>query len=69
MLAAMERALADGMDVLNMSIGAAFQSGRSIRPPRGADALVDEGMVVVASIGNSGADGLYSAGAPASATT
>ena len=30
----------------------------------GADRLVNKGMVVVASIGNSGADGVYSAGRP-----
>ena len=64
MLAAMERALADGMHVLNMSIGSAFQTWPQYPTARGADALVDAGMVVVASIGNSGADGLYSAGAP-----
>ena len=63
MLAAMERALADGMDVLNMSIGAAFQRGRSIRRRRRRPAR-DAGVVVVASIGNSGANGLYAAGAP-----
>ena len=64
MLAAMERALADGMHVLNMSIGDAFNNWPQSPTARGADALVDAGMVVVASIGNSGADGLYSAGAP-----
>jgi minor extracellular serine protease Vpr len=64
MLAAMERALADGMDVLNMSIGDAFNNWPQSPTARGASALVDAGMVVVASIGNSGADGLYSAGAP-----
>ena len=64
MLSAMERALADGMDVLNMSIGDAFNNWPQSPTARGASALVDAGMVVVASIGNSGADGLYSAGAP-----
>lgn len=64
MLAAMERALADGMDVLNMSIGSAFQTWPQYPTAVGADALVDAGMVVVASIGNSGASGVYSAGAP-----
>jgi minor extracellular serine protease Vpr len=64
MLAAMERALADGMDVLNMSIGAAFQTWPQYPTAVGADRLVDEGMIVVASIGNSGASGVYSAGAP-----
>lgn len=64
MIAAMERALADGMDVLNMSIGSAFMTWPQYPTAVAADALVDEGMVVVASIGNSGANGLYSAGAP-----
>ena len=64
MLAAMERALADGMHVLNMSIGSAFQTWPQYPTAAGADKLVDAGMVVVTSIGNSGADGLYSAGAP-----
>jgi minor extracellular serine protease Vpr len=64
MLAAMERALEDGMDVLNMSIGSAFQTWPQYPTAVGADALVEAGMVVVASIGNSGASGVYSAGAP-----
>ena len=64
MLAAMERALADDMDVLNMSIGSAFMTWPQYPTAAGADRLVNEGMVVVASIGNSGADGVYSAGAP-----
>jgi minor extracellular serine protease Vpr len=63
MIAAMEMALADGMDILNMSIGSAFSW------PQGPTAvasnlLVDAGMVVVASIGNSGASGTFSAGSP-----
>ncbi len=63
MIAAMERALADGMDVLNMSIGSAFQWPQ-YPTALAADRLVNKGMVVVASIGNNGANGLYSAGAP-----
>ena len=63
MLAAMEMALADGMDVLNMSIGSAFQWPQ-YPTAIAADRLVNKGMVVVAPIGNSGANGLYSAGAP-----
>ncbi len=63
MLAAMEMALADDMDVLNMSIGSAF-SWPQYPTAQGADRLVKRGMVVVASIGNSGANGLYAAGAP-----
>ena len=64
MIAAMERALADGMHVLNMSIGDAFNNWAGSPTAAASDALVDAGMVVVASIGNSGANGVYSAGAP-----
>jgi minor extracellular serine protease Vpr len=63
MLAAMERAFADNMHVLNMSIGSAFQWPQ-YPTAVAASNLVDRGMVVVASIGNSGANGVYSAGAP-----
>ena len=63
MIAAMERALADNMDILNMSIGSAFQWPQ-YPTSVAANNLVNRGVVVVASIGNSGADGLYSAGAP-----
>src|SRR5688500_13823875 len=64
MLAAMERALNDGMQVLNISIGSAFQTWPQYPTAVAADALVDAGVVVVTSIGNSGASGLYSASAP-----
>jgi subtilisin family serine protease len=63
MLAAMEKALADDMDILNMSIGSAYQWPQ-YPTAMAATRLVNKGMVVVASIGNNGANGLYSAGAP-----
>ena len=63
MIAAMERAYADGMDILNMSIGSAYQWPQ-YPTAVAASNLVDRGMVVVTSIGNSGANGLYSASAP-----
>jgi len=63
MISAMEMALADGMDVLNMSIGSAF-TWPQYPTALAADYLVEAGMVVVASIGNSGASGTFSAGAP-----
>lgn len=63
MIAAMEQALADDMDVLNMSIGSSH-SWPQYPTAIASDNLVDEGMVVVASIGNEGDTGLYSAGAP-----
>jgi minor extracellular serine protease Vpr len=64
MIAAMERALADDMDILNMSIGSAFMTWPQYPTAEAADRLVEAGMVVVASIGNSGTNGVYSAGAP-----
>jgi minor extracellular serine protease Vpr len=63
MIEAMERALADGMHVLNMSIGASFQWPQ-YPTAQAATRLVNKGMVVVTSIGNSGASGLYTASAP-----
>ncbi len=68
MLAAMERALADGMQVLNMSIGARAQHP-DYPTAVAATRLLRSGMVVVASIGNNGPggsapDGPYAAGAP-----
>jgi len=66
MIHAMELALGDHADVLNMSIGSAFSNWPESPEAVAADNLVDAGMVVVASIGNSGANGgqLWSAGAP-----
>ena len=66
MIHAMELALADHADVLNMSIGSAFSNWPESPEAVAADNLVDAGMVVVASIGNSGANGqqLWSAGSP-----
>jgi minor extracellular serine protease Vpr len=63
MLEAMERVLADRAHVLNMSIGAAFQWPQ-YPTAVAASRLVNRGVVVVASIGNSGASGVYSASAP-----
>ena len=63
MLAAMEQVLADGNHILNMSIGSAFQWPQ-YPTARGSDNLVNRGVVVVASAGNSGANGLYSMSAP-----
>lgn len=64
MLSAMEASFDDGMDVVNMSIGSAFMTWPQYPTSVAGDALSDAGVVVVASIGNSGANGLYSAGAP-----
>jgi minor extracellular serine protease Vpr len=59
MIAAMERAQADGMDIVNMSIGDAF--AWDTEPfAQAMNAAVAEGTVVVISAGNSGTNGLYS---------
>jgi subtilisin family serine protease len=63
-LAAMEMALADGVRVVNLSLGNPFQ-WPTYPTARGADNLVNRGVVVVASAGNSGASGLYAVGTPA----
>jgi len=63
MLAAMEQAMDDGTDVVNMSIGSAL-AWPNYPTSQGADRLVKHGIVVVASIGNEGALGLYAAAAP-----
>ena len=63
MIAAMERIQADGMQVLNMSIGSAFDWPQA-PTAMAATRLVNMGVAVVASIGNSGTSGLYAAGAP-----
>jgi hypothetical protein len=64
MVAAMERAAADDVDVLNMSIGAALNNFPNFPTAVAADNLADAGTTVVASIGNSGELGLFTAGAP-----
>ena len=63
MIAAMERALSDGMQVVNISIGSAYQWPQ-YPTAMAATRLVNKGIVVVASIGNNGANGVWSAGAP-----
>jgi minor extracellular serine protease Vpr len=67
MVAAMEAALEDGADVVNMSIGAAFQWPQ-YPSAVAADRLVQRGVVVSVSAGNSGANGLIAGGAPSVAS-
>jgi minor extracellular serine protease Vpr len=67
-MAALERAYADGMHVINMSLGAARQWPQ-YPTSQASTRLVNKGVVVVASIGNNGPggtqpDGLFAAGAP-----
>jgi minor extracellular serine protease Vpr len=63
LLAAMERVLEDGADVLNLSVGVGFQWPQ-FPTAVAADALVDAGIVVAAAAGNNGLNGLYGASAP-----
>jgi len=65
-VAALDRAMADGVDVVNMSLGSPF--GRPDAPDSVAsDTLAENGIVVVASAGNNG-PGAYIDGSPAAAT-
>lgn len=66
-LAAMEQAKADGMDVINMSFGADFAPWPNYPTSAAADNLVKAGINVVVAQGNLGALGVFSGGAPASA--
>jgi len=63
-LAAMDRAAEDRMDVVNMSLGDAFATWPDYPDAAAADALTDAGTLVVASAGNSGDSGLFSSGSP-----
>lgn len=63
MLQAMERAYMDDMQVLNMSIGAAFQ-WPDYPTAKAASRLVKAGMIVTVSAGNSGDKGQFATGAP-----
>ena len=62
-VAAMERAVAEGADVVNMSLGTDLSWTNTLHALAAAQ-LLDTGVVIVASIGNSGAIGTYAAGAP-----
>jgi len=64
LIAAMERAFTDGAQVVNMSLGDAFNNFADSPDAVAAATLVQNGVVVVASAGNSGANGLFSTGAP-----
>lgn len=66
-VAALEAAYEDRADVINMSLGASFQWPRY---PTGvaADRMVQRGIVVATSAGNSGGSGMYAGGAPSVAS-
>ncbi|MEU6860320.1 S8 family serine peptidase [Glycomyces sp. NPDC046736] len=60
---ALEAALVDGMDVVNLSLGQSFQ-WPGYPTAVAADRLTEEGVTVVASMGNDGEAGVYSGSAP-----
>ncbi|HHW82870.1 MAG TPA: S8 family serine peptidase [Actinomycetales bacterium] len=64
-MAAMEMAYEDGMDIINMSLGASLQTWPSYPTALMADRLVEAGVVVVVSQGNAGTSGTFTGGAPA----
>ncbi|MDY5153115.1 PA domain-containing protein [Actinobaculum suis] len=65
MLDAMEQAAKDKMDVVNMSIGASFATWPNYPTAVAAQNLANSGVTVTVSQGNSGANGIFSGGAPA----
>ena len=67
MTAAMERAADDGMDVVNMSIGADFMVFKDYPTAVAAESLAAKGVIVTTSQGNTGETGRWSMSAPASA--
>ncbi|WP_081913685.1 S8 family serine peptidase [Glycomyces sp. NRRL B-16210] len=62
-LQALEAALDDGMDIVNLSLGQSFQ-WPGYPTAKAADRLTEEGVVVVASMGNDGEAGVFSGSAP-----
>ena len=64
LLAAMERATKDGMDVVNMSLGLEYESWPNYPVATAADAMADSGIVVTASAGNEGESGVFSTSVP-----
>lgn len=66
-VAALEDAYADGMDIVNMSLGASLQWGQDYPTTEASNNLVDDGVAVVTSAGNAAALGAWSLSAPANA--
>ena len=66
-LQAMERAFRDGMDVVNLSLGAPVGWWVDYPTAVAADNLAKAGVTVVVAQGNNGHFGIFSGGAPASA--
>lgn len=63
-LEAMELAMEDGADVVNMSLGASFVTWQDYPTAQMSDALTANGVTMVISAGNEGTAGTFSSGAP-----
>lgn len=63
-LAAMEMSIKDHMNVVNMSLGDAYQSWPSYPTATAAITMQRAGVILVASAGNDGTDGSFTVGAP-----
>lgn len=63
-LAAMEQAMEDGADVVNMSLGASFVTWQDYPTAQMSDVMTDNGVTMVISAGNEGVAGTFSSGAP-----
>ncbi|ELY99513.1 S8 family serine peptidase [Natrialba asiatica] len=64
-VAALEDAYEDGMDIVNMSLGATLAWGQEYPTTAASNELVAQGVVVVNSAGNDGGLGTWSMSAPA----
>jgi len=63
-LAAMDRAIADHMDVVNMSLGDTYMSWPSYPTSVAAQTMQKAGVILVAAAGNEGLDGTFTASTP-----
>lgn len=63
-LAAMDRAIADHMDVVNMSLGDTYMSWPSYPTSVAGQTMQKAGVILVAAAGNEGADGTFTASSP-----
>jgi len=63
-LAAMDRAITDHMDVVNMSLGEPYMSWPSYPTSVAAQTMQKAGVILVASAGNEGADGVFTTSTP-----
>ena len=63
-LAAMDQAIADHMDVVNMSLGETYMSWPSYPTSVAAETMQKAGVIPVAAAGNEGADGVFTTSTP-----